>query len=102
MSVRGTTPTYIINLRDQTFDLTQAENVYITFKGRINKIRKSGTDITVNPHSLEVTLSQQDTLSFCPGDVTIMANWTYANGERGCIEALHDNYTDNVENEVLE
>lgn len=99
--IRGTTPTYIINIQDETFDLTQAEHVYVTFKGKINKIRKEGADVTVNPHSIEVTLSQEDTLAFCPGEVTIMANWTYANGERGCILPLHDSYTDNLENEVL-
>ena len=73
---RGTTPIFTLTFTD--VDLTAAAHVYVTFKqgGRI--LTKSDADLTVTATSIEVPLSQEETLMFATGDVLIQANWTAA------------------------
>ena len=42
--IRGTTPTFKLMLNDETVDLTQAVNVYATFKQKNNETTKTGAD----------------------------------------------------------
>ena len=44
--VRGTTPTFQLQITDETVDLTQAINVYATFKQYDKVIQKTGSAIT--------------------------------------------------------
>lgn len=47
--IRGTTPTFILKLKDASVDLTKAANVYVSFSQGNIKIIKSGDDLTVSP-----------------------------------------------------
>ena len=42
-----TTPTFTLNFTEQSLDLTQARNVYVTFKSEGTLITKTGEDLTV-------------------------------------------------------
>lgn len=67
---RGTTPTHTFTT---DVDLTGATVLYLTYKqnGRI-KVEKTIDDVTINPDSVQVTLTQKETLSFDDeGDVRI-------------------------------
>lgn len=87
MSVpRGTTPTITLTIDDETIDLTQATNVYVTFSRRGNTVTKTGADLTIDENTIEVTLSQAETLAFSDGPVEVQANWTYAGGARCATE----------------
>ena len=82
MSVpRGTTPTFILTFTG-AIDLTEAENVYVSFQSGQKLITKTGTDLDVQAKQISVYLSQQETLAFPVGDVKIQANWTTASGQR--------------------
>lgn len=83
MSVaRGTTPTYVLTFTDEALDLTQSNNVYVTFRKGAKVLTKTGTDIDVAPKQIEVYLNQKETLSFSQGDVKVQANWTLSGGRR--------------------
>lgn len=89
--VRGTTPTFQLKITDDDVDLTQALNVYATFKQLGIQLDKSGEDIVVNEKQVDVYLTQEETLQFSEGDIEIQLNWTYANGSRAAtiIKRVH-------------
>ena len=100
--IRGTTPTFKLMLNDETVDLTQAVNVYATFKSRDNVLTKTGSDITTSANEVDVFLSQEETLSFCTKEpLLVQLNWTYADGVRACSNIIKVAINDNLVNEVL-
>ena len=82
--VRGTTPTFRLILNDEYVDLTQALNVYVSFRQNDFLITKTGEDIDVSENEVDVYLSQRETLKFKPGNIEIQLNWTYLDGRRAC------------------
>lgn len=84
MLPRGTTPTYSLILNDNTIDLTVANNVYVSFKGQYGGIEKTGDDLVISAHQVDVYLNQAETLAFTEGEIEIQINWTYADGQRAC------------------
>lgn len=82
--IRGTTPTFQLKLADDTVDLTQANNVYATFKQESNTITKTGADIEVTANQVDVYFTQSETLSFKAGTMYCQLNWTYSDGQRAC------------------
>ena len=65
---RGSTPTNVFNLN---IDLTDAR-VYVTYmqKGKVI-VEKSNENLDITSDSLVVSLTQEDTLKFAPGDVEV-------------------------------
>ena len=101
--IRGTTPTFKLMLNDETVDLTQAVNVYATFKQKNKEITKTGADLEISAHEVDVYLSQEETLSFISNNiVSIQLNWTYANGRRACSQVINMTIGENLLPEVLE
>lgn len=80
-TMQGLTPTITITVPNDT-ELTEARNVYVSFK-QGNKVLKLTNGFEVYAHSVEVYLTQEQTLSFKAGTVEIQLNWTYASGQRG-------------------
>ena len=77
---RGTTPTFTLTFTD--VDLTTAANVYVTFSQGHRTVTKTGEDITVSATTIDVELTQGETLGFYAGKVQIQANWTTSSGKR--------------------
>lgn len=80
--LRGTTPTVILLFNEPTLDLTNANNVYVTFSSNLKSVTKSGDSLTIEPNRISVYLSQKDTLGFDLDNVEIQANWTYSDHMR--------------------
>lgn len=99
--MRGITPTFTLTL-PQTVDLTETNNVYATFRQGTNELTKTGDDLTVSEHEVDVYLTQSETLSFNRGTVLIQLNWTYADGSRGCSEVVGQAWGENLLERVLE
>ena len=78
---RATTPTFTLTFDEQGLDLTQAENVYVTFSSGGKKVTKTGEDLIVTTNTISVFLSQADTLEWRDGEVLIQANWTSSDGQ---------------------
>lgn len=101
--IRGTTPTFKLMLNDETVDLTQALNVYATFRQGSKQIDKSGEDLEVSANEVDVYLSQSDTLTFNSGDVMeVQLNWTYVDGRRACSNIIRVNVGKNLIGSVIE
>lgn len=101
---KGTTPTFTLTFPDDV-DLTLANHVYVTFEKGNKELRKTGTDLVVTEHQIDVFLSQEETLSFPSGDVSLQVNWTYADGgvtKRAASNIVTVNMRTNLEDTVLE
>lgn len=100
--VRGTTPTFQLKITDEDVDLTQALNVYATFKQLGIQIDKSGDDIEVSEKQVDVYLSQSESLQFAEGDIEVQLNWTYADGKRAATRIKRIPVGKNLVGRVLE
>ena len=83
-----TTPTYTLTFTEQSLDLTEAANVYVTFKSGANVLTKTGEALTVAAKQITVHLTQQETARFAVGDVLVQANWTLPSGDRVASEVV--------------
>lgn len=101
MIIRGTTPTFTLTVSDAV-DLSTAQGVYATFRQGADVITKSGDDIVVSAHSVDVYLTQAETLLFETGTVDIQLNWTFANGERAASTISSVAWDENLLRRVVE
>lgn len=100
--IRGTTPTFKLLLNDEEVDLTAAANIYATFKQGTVLITKTGEDLTVTEHEVDVYLNQEESLKFKEGDVLeVQLNWTYSDGKRACSNIIRVNVGRNLEGGTL-
>ena len=77
---RGTTPIFELTFKEEELDLTQAKNVYVTFRCKGCRLTKSYDDLTIYPKRIDVHLTQEETLRFI-NEIEIQANWTF-DGDR--------------------
>lgn len=102
--VKYTTPTFSLTL-PETVDLTEATNIYATFTAAAGlNITKTGGDLAVTAHQVDVFFSQEETAQFPTGSVRIQLNWTYQEGgiaKRACSEIATVNVTPNLLEEVV-
>ena len=94
-----TTPTFTLTFSEKTLDLTQADHVYVTFKGNGFTLTKSD-DLVIEAKSIGVHLAQNETARFS-GTVEIQANWTIS-GNRIASEVTTINITKQLLQEVVE
>lgn len=98
--IRGTTPTFELII-DETVDLTEANNVYATFRARNKTLTKTGEDLNISAHQVDVYFNQEESLSFLCGFIEVQLNWTYSNGSRACSNVAKISVGDNLLPEVL-
>ena len=98
---RGTTPTLVLKFTEPSLDLTVAANVYVTFRYGSNQLTKTGADLTIAPKTISVSLSQEETLQFPEGIISIQANWTGSDGFRAASEIANFTWSKQLLNEVL-
>ena len=97
-----TTPTVTLTFSEEGLDLTEAENVYVTFRSAKVCITKTGDDLTVAAKEIGVKLSQEETGKLTPGYVQIQANWTDANGSRSASEIAAVDVSEQLLKRVVE
>ena len=106
MVSRGTTPTYRLILQDTTIDLAEANDVYVTFAdGKYNKIiEKTGSDLYLDGNTVEIFLTQEETLKLPAGELLVQINWTYQEGtttKRAASQIVRTTSARNLKNEVI-
>lgn len=100
---RGTTPTFVLTFPEASgIDLTQAINMYVTFRSGSKTITKTGDDLSISPLSVSVFLTQSETLSFNDGPVEIQANWTLGGNKRAASEVARYTFTKQLLQKVIE
>lgn len=101
--VKYTTPTFELTLPNDV-DLTDAANVYATFTQPGAVITKTGSDLTVTAHEVDVFFTQEETAALKVGALKIQLNWTYQQGgtaKRACSEIASVEVTENLLAEVV-
>lgn len=98
---RYTTPTFTLTFTEPTLDLTQATGVFVTFKQATLLITKTGDELDVEPKSIAVYMSQEETAQFCDGGVDIQANWVTGDGNRAASEVVTFEFTRQLLPQVL-
>jgi len=98
---RGTTPTLTLTFTESGLNLMQATNVYVTIRFGMQQITKTGEDLTIQPKSIALYLTQEETLQFPEGNIYIQANWTAAGGKRCASEIVAQPFSQQLLNEVL-
>ena len=102
--VKYTTPTFSLTV-STSVDLTEADNVYATFSaGSRLLFTKTGEDLDVSAHQVDVYFGQEETAQFPTGAVSVQLNWTYQQGglvKRACSEIASVNVTPNLLSEVV-
>lgn len=84
--MQGLTPTIVIRV-PATINLTEAGHHYVSFKQGRTLVKKSD-GLTVTAREVSVYLTQEDTLRFDPGPMTMQLNWTYQGGQRGATNEI--------------
>ena len=77
-----TTPTFILTIEGEQIDLTEAKNVYVTFRTKGYELTKPSSELDIEEKSIGVYLSQEETSHMPTGYIEIQANWTMQNGSR--------------------
>lgn len=108
--IRGTTPTFTLNMLDEQLDLRNASNVYATFKQKNVLLTKTGNDLNITvtqesgsyKNTCEVYFTQTESLQFTCGSIEVQLNWTYADGSRACSNIVNIAVNNNLVGSVLQ
>ena len=77
-AARYTTPEITLEFSDTALDLTQADSVYVTFRGEKSLITKTGDALTVAAKKITLRLEQEETAQL-GAHVMVQANWMVGN-----------------------
>ena len=77
-----TTPTFTLEFDEESLDLREARNVYVTFTSGLYELTKQGQDLVIGEKTIDVFLNQEETGNFKCAEVEIQANWTSFDGKR--------------------
>ena len=97
---RFTTPVFTLTFKEKDLDLTQATDVFVTFRQACKLMTVTGEDLTVGEKTIAVSFTQEETAGFCEGDVEIQANWVIA-GKRAASEVVNYQFTKQLLQEVI-
>ena len=99
---RFTTPVFTLTFTDKDLDLTQAVDVFVTFKQACKVVTVTGEDLTIAEKSISVSFTQEESAQFFVGDVEIQANWVMGDGQRAASEVVLYQFTENLLQRVIE
>lgn len=103
---QGVTPTFTFKAPDEV-DLSLASKIWVTFSTMDERelLTKSGSELTIVDNSVEVYLTQEETLKLPVGTIKVQLNWIYEEGnktKRACSNKLEIQIDSNLKREVLE
>lgn len=100
MMTRGTTPTITLTVTDVPLS---GATIYLAFRQGRHLLIKTADDLTVdtNAGTVEVTLTQAETLQFAPGLCDIQIRGIYATGVSFATEIITDQIYDVIQNGVI-
>lgn len=103
---KGTTPTYTF-IAPESVDLTDATKIWVTFSTMDEKelfSKESGEIVLADAQTIEVYLTQEETLKFPTGSVKAQINWIYleeTKTKRACSEKMIIKANTNLKDVVL-
>jgi hypothetical protein len=99
--VQATTPTFILTL-PESVDLSGIQHIYFTMEQNKTLLTKKDNDLVIVGQTVQVFLSQEETLPFKTGTANIQLNWTYGNGARACSDIVTIHVDENLLKKVVE
>lgn len=96
--VRGTTPTYTFEI---PFDTNLISNLKVNFSQEKLLVSKGLRDCNISKSTIEVRLTQEDTLKFSQGEVEIVIRVLTSGNDAIASEPMHDYVFDCNDSEVL-
>ena len=105
MIYRGVTPTFTFR-GPQDLDMTLARQIWVTFSTPDEReiLTKTGNDVTAVANTVQVYLTQNETLRMPSRNVKVQLNWVYQDGsreKRASSNKFVINTENNLKNEVL-
>lgn len=102
---RLTTPTITFHL-PETVDLTQADEIFVTFANRQQKkiLEKNESELTITATTVGVFLTQEETKSLTGDEVKVQLNWTYNEDgqvKRACSNIVNISVKENLKKEII-
>ena len=78
---RGTTPTVILNIKNEELDMSLISLCHVTLKSEGGLTKEIFDNITIDKENrrLYFTMSQEDTMDFCVGKIKIQARVKLSN-----------------------
>ena len=79
--ILGTTPTFTLKFKaNQSINLNEVDQIYVTIKQGNNIITKTGEGVVVTGNkTLQFSLTETESLSFAPDKkIEIQVNWIYS------------------------
>lgn len=99
---RGVTPTFTFTF-PEGFHPADATKIIVTFSNyRQTILELTESDINIVDDTIEVTLTQNQTLSFPDGPVRVQINFAYSNDSRVATQISVINWDRNLHCEVID
>ncbi len=76
--IQGTTPTLGFRIKDESVNLEEANNMYVTISQGLTEITKTGDFVEiVDQRKVYMWLTQQESFLLKEGEAEAQLNWTY-------------------------
>lgn len=99
---KGVTPTFTFTF-PEGFHPADATKIIVTFSNNRQKILElTESDIDIVDDTIEVTLTQNQTLSFPDGPVRVQINFAYSDDSRVATQISTINWDRNLHSEVID
>lgn len=99
---KGVTPTFTFTFQEG-FHPADATKIIVTFSNNRQKILElTESDIDIVDDTIEVTLTQNQTLSFPDGPVRVQINFAYSDDSRVATQISAINWDRNLHSEVID
>lgn len=98
----GATPTFTFTF-EQGFHPADAAKIVITFSAQGRKVLEMNeSDVTIANDKVSVYLTQEQTIAFPIGDMTVQINFVYSDGSRVPTDKATIRWERNSHDEVIE
>lgn len=100
---RSTTPTVILHIKNEDFDMNQIEICHVAIESENGRIRKvyENPEINVEEKTLTFTMTQEDTLNFMVGNIKVQTKMKLIGGAVVASKIITTKMNEILEEEVL-
>ena len=100
---RSTTPTVILHVKNEDFDMNQIEVCHVAIESENGRIRKvyENPDINVEEKTITFTMTQDDTLNFMVGKIKLQTKMKLIGGAVVASKMIVTQMNEILEEEVL-
>ena len=100
---RSTTPTVILHIKNEDFDMNQIEVCHVAIESENGRIRKiyENPDLDIENKTITFTMTQEDTLNFMVGNIKLQTKMRIIGGAVVASKMIVTRMNEILEEEVL-